>query len=132
LDLEGHPTTPGEDDSVFACPDCGGVLHELHDGDLLRYRCRVGHAYGTDSLQAAQAGAIEAALWSALRALEEQASLGKRLAERARARDHKRSADHFAERAQAAEKQAVLIRKVLADGLRSEGRRVADGAGAPG
>jgi two-component system chemotaxis response regulator CheB len=36
--------------SVFACPECGGTLWELHDDDLLRFRCRVGHAFSAESL----------------------------------------------------------------------------------
>ncbi|MEY4577436.1 MAG: hypothetical protein RL701_2139, partial [Pseudomonadota bacterium] len=39
--------------SAFACPDCHGVLWELHEGKLVRYRCRVGHAYLPQSLAAA-------------------------------------------------------------------------------
>jgi len=38
--------------SAFSCPACGGVLWELEDengGDLLRFRCRVGHAYTAES-----------------------------------------------------------------------------------
>jgi hypothetical protein len=31
--------------SVFACPECRGVLWELEEGRLVRYRCRVGHGY---------------------------------------------------------------------------------------
>src|SRR5205823_4853186 len=31
--------------SAFACPECGGVLWELHDNKLVRFRCRVGHAW---------------------------------------------------------------------------------------
>jgi two-component system chemotaxis response regulator CheB len=47
---EERPGTP----SMFGCPDCGGVLWELRDGELLRFRCRVGHAYGAERLLAAQ------------------------------------------------------------------------------
>jgi len=31
--------------SVLSCPDCGGVMWEIHEGDLARYRCHVGHTY---------------------------------------------------------------------------------------
>lgn len=70
--------------SVFACPDCGGVLWELNQNGFVRFRCRVGHAYTRKNLAAQQRQAIEGALWAALRALEENASLYRELAARAR------------------------------------------------
>jgi two-component system, chemotaxis family, protein-glutamate methylesterase/glutaminase len=67
--------------SVFACPECHGVLWELRDGDLVRFRCRVGHSYGTESLATELSGASEAALWAAMRALEEKAAMQRRIAD---------------------------------------------------
>ena len=52
--------TPGSP-SKISCPDCGGVLNEVHDGHILRFRCRVGHAYGLASLGAQQQDQLEAA-----------------------------------------------------------------------
>ncbi|MGL4621652.1 MAG: chemotaxis protein CheB, partial [Chroococcidiopsis sp.] len=74
LNAMQNPDRPGTP-SPYACPDCGGVLWELDEGRLMRFRCRTGHAYSTDSLLAAQSESLEDALWSALRALEEKAAL---------------------------------------------------------
>jgi len=52
-----------------------GYLWELRDGDLTRFRCRVGHAFSIESMDAKQAEMLESALWAALRALEERANL---------------------------------------------------------
>jgi two-component system, chemotaxis family, protein-glutamate methylesterase/glutaminase len=67
--------------SVFACPECHGVLWELRDKELVRFRCRVGHTYGPDSLTKELSAASERALWAAMRALEEKASLQRRVAD---------------------------------------------------
>jgi two-component system, chemotaxis family, protein-glutamate methylesterase/glutaminase len=67
--------------SVFACPECHGVLWELRDKELVRFRCRVGHSYGPDSLSKELSAASESALWAAMRALEEKAALQRRVAD---------------------------------------------------
>ena len=109
IEDEEKPGTP----SVFGCPECGGVLWELQDAELLRFRCRVGHAYGAEGLFAAQSESLDTALWSAFRALEENATLCRRLAKQARKNQRSKSAKLFDERAEAAEQQADAIRQVL-------------------
>jgi two-component system chemotaxis response regulator CheB len=99
--------------SQFACPDCGGVLWEVGNRKMLRFRCRVGHAYSPESLLASQTDGLEAALWSAMRALEEKASLTHRLAERATEHAQPGAATRFREQSQAAEEHANTIRAVL-------------------
>ena len=99
--------------SVFGCPECGGVLWELQEGELLRFRCRVGHAYGAEGLLAAQSESFDVALWSAFRALEENAALCRRLAKQARKNQRTKSAKLFEGRAKAATRQADAIRQVL-------------------
>src|SRR5262249_21136398 len=76
MEDENRPGVP----SAFACPDCGGVLWELSEEQLMHFRCRVGHAWSVESLLAEQSEQLETALWTALRALEERASLTHRLA----------------------------------------------------
>jgi two-component system chemotaxis response regulator CheB len=105
--------------SAFACPDCHGVLWEIKEGDTIRFRCRVGHAYLPDALAHAQSDELEEALWTALRSLRESAALGARLANNARQRNlpmvakaHQGRADEALERAQVIE--AVLKKGELA------------------
>ena len=102
--------------SAFTCPDCHGTLWELHDGELLRYRCHVGHAYTADSLEAEQSEALENALWSGLRALEEKVALAKRMSARARERKNYRAAESFQQKAALASRHAEIMRNILLNG----------------
>jgi two-component system chemotaxis response regulator CheB len=104
--------------STMACPECHGVLWEVKDGELVRFRCRVGHAYSDEALLVHQSEQLEAALWTALRALEEHTALGRRLAARANSRGHAHSAAAFTEQAMDAEHHASVIRNVLHTGIR--------------
>jgi two-component system chemotaxis response regulator CheB len=107
--LPGPPTP-------LSCPDCGGALWELVSGDLVRYRCHVGHAYTADSLVAAQADTVETALWSALRALEEKAELSRRLAERIGNRGMERLAVRYRDAVRDSERGSDVIRQLLLAG----------------
>lgn len=98
--------------SRLTCPDCHGALWEITD-DILRFRCHVGHAYSADVLSDGQSQMLEVALWSAVRALEEQMILSRRIVERARKANRKRSARTFEERAREAEMHASAIRQLL-------------------
>ncbi|MGB3640121.1 MAG: chemotaxis protein CheB [Rivularia sp. (in: cyanobacteria)] len=99
--------------STFGCPDCGGTLWELEQANLLRFRCRIGHAYSLESLLAKQSDALEDALWFALRALEEKASLSRRMAKRMRDRNQNLAAQRLQEQAEDAVARANVIRETL-------------------
>ncbi len=104
---------PQKEPSVFTCPSCGGVMWELNSNGLMRYRCHVGHVYSVDSLAAEHSNAVERALWTAARALEERASLARRLANQARANDRSLSAAQFMQRADEAARHAEMIRHII-------------------
>ena len=69
------------DPSLLTCPDCHGALVRLRQRIPPRFRCHTGHAYTLESLAAAQQERVEDSLWSAVRALEEQAALLEHFAE---------------------------------------------------
>ncbi|MFO0791418.1 MAG: chemotaxis protein CheB [Pirellulales bacterium] len=69
--------------SMYTCPDCNGALWEIQDGNVIKFRCHVGHGFALDTLLMRQATEIEQALWSAVRGFEERAALQKRTANNA-------------------------------------------------
>lgn len=99
--------------SGFTCPECHGALWDVSDPGLTRFRCRVGHAYSAESMVAEQGKDVENALWIALRALEERVSLTRKLAARARRREHSHTAFHFDQQADDADGRAEVLRAVL-------------------
>jgi len=99
--------------SALTCPDCGGALWQVEDGRLARYQCHVGHQYGPEALDTEQRAAIDNALWTAVRALEEHADLKGRLARRAADNGLHQASEGFAERAREAHSQAQTVRSLL-------------------
>jgi two-component system chemotaxis response regulator CheB len=99
--------------SVYSCPDCGGTLWEMHDGDILHFRCRVGHGYASGSLLNAQTHALDGALWTALRALDEKIALSRRLRDLAADRGQELAKRRFNEDADEAERGAQVLRRLL-------------------
>jgi two-component system chemotaxis response regulator CheB len=99
--------------SGLGCPECSGALWEVEDGRLIRYRCRVGHAFAPETLSAKQLESLEDALWVAVRVLEEQAALASRLAKRAAHSGHPSAAERFAEREANARQRAAAVRELL-------------------
>jgi two-component system chemotaxis response regulator CheB len=107
-----HPSRPAGPASGFTCPECSGALWELREGELVRYRCRVGHSYSQDAMIDAQGSAVEAALWSALEVLEERGELLGRVADRSAGRTPK-TEQRFRDAARDAYERAALIRRAL-------------------
>jgi two-component system chemotaxis response regulator CheB len=102
----------GEETTI--CPECGGVLTEREEAETKLWQCRVGHRYSPEGLLDAQALDVEAALWAAIRALEDRGRLFERMADQLEPRGQRLSAGSFRRKAQAVREQAHTVRTALA------------------
>jgi two-component system chemotaxis response regulator CheB len=99
--------------AALTCPECGGALADEGDQTVDRYRCHVGHTFGAASLLSFQTEALERALWTAVRTLEETACLRRSMAQRAATGGLQGLEDAYRRQAARAERNADLIRGVL-------------------
>jgi two-component system chemotaxis response regulator CheB len=95
---------------VLACPDCHGVMWEIDDGELVRYRCHVGHAYSAEIMSLALDENLKRAFGSALRALDERVALARKLETQANQTGRTQIASSWAEKALEFEAEANVIR----------------------
>jgi two-component system chemotaxis response regulator CheB len=113
FDTERLQGIPAEGPSAITCPECGGALRNASEGDVVRYRCHVGHAYSAENLLVQQGEAVERALWAALRTLEEASALRLEMASRAFVRGLHGLEHGYRRQATEFERRATLIRAVL-------------------
>jgi two-component system chemotaxis response regulator CheB len=97
--------------SKYTCPDCHGVLVEIEEGSILRFRCHTGHAFSLKTLLAEVNAAIDKGLWDSLRAVEERILLLDRMRQQA-----ERSGS---ERIQAAASEQIAQSRKGAESLRT-------------
>ena len=67
--------------SKYTCPDCHGVLVQIQEGSIVRFRCHTGHAFSIKTLLAEVNEAIDTGLWDAIRAVEERVLLLRQMGE---------------------------------------------------
>jgi two-component system chemotaxis response regulator CheB len=109
----GSPTT-------FTCPDCAGSLVEM-PSESVQYRCLVGHAWTADALMDAYGGTLERAMWTALRTLDEKASLAHRMVNVSRVAGRELVAERYVKQEEEALAAAEVLRKyLLRGGVREE------------
>ena len=96
--------------SLLACPDCHGVMWEIEEGDLLRYRCHVGHAYTAELMSLALDETLRRALNSGLRALDERIALAQKLYEQANNAGRTHLAESWRRKLAESEQEAEILR----------------------
>jgi two-component system, chemotaxis family, protein-glutamate methylesterase/glutaminase len=99
--------------SRYTCPECQGVLWQIGDGERVRFRCQVGHAFSGASLVDYQRESLEDTLWAAVRSLNENADLARKLEQTALKTSRTGSAQRFRARAEQAAAHADRIRSLL-------------------
>jgi two-component system chemotaxis response regulator CheB len=105
---------PENEATGISCPECHGSLWEMSEGDLLEYRCRIGHLYSPESLMhhLAEHGLEE--LESTYRALEEEVAMAEKMVERAIARNAPRGrTERFRRRAEMARARADAVARAM-------------------
>lgn len=99
--------------SVYACPECHGVLLQLKEEGNMRFRCHTGHAYSVDSLLAEFTEKTEESLWSAIRAIEEGVLLMRELASHLGEHHSGTDADALLTKADESQQRANLVRRAV-------------------
>jgi two-component system chemotaxis response regulator CheB len=120
LDQQQTIAAPGQLEELgpqtsLSCPDCGGPLWDLGDPKLRRYRCYVGHVASAQRVLNATTNTVEAAMWSAIRALHDRATTYDAIAEDVARTGNQQSRELFRAKAREARTQAELARKFMVD-----------------
>lgn len=99
--------------SLYACPECHGVLLQLQEGSNLRFRCHTGHAYSIESLLSHLGEQTEDVLWNAIRALEETILLMDSMASHLANHDHVEASRALSAKADEARRRARSVREIV-------------------
>jgi len=103
--------------SPLSCPDCHGVLSEVHEQRPLRYRCQIGHAYSAEVL-ASHIEEVDEAVRVAMRVMEERVTLVERMAQDARDTGRRAVAELYEARAEEYRRYAGTLREAAVLSLR--------------
>ncbi|HEU4328934.1 MAG TPA: chemotaxis protein CheB [Roseiflexaceae bacterium] len=98
--------------SPFTCPECHGVMVQLREGGLLRFRCHTGHAFSASSLLAELTASIEESLWSTMRGMEESGMLMQHMARHLGEQGDTATAARFDAKAKQAHSRAQLMKRL--------------------
>jgi two-component system chemotaxis response regulator CheB len=99
--------------SVLTCPDCGGIMWELKDGEMSRYRCHIGHAYTEETITTGVDERLKRALATALRTLNERVALIGKLRDEAGDKGSFELANSWSMKANEFEREADVIRNAI-------------------
>jgi two-component system, chemotaxis family, protein-glutamate methylesterase/glutaminase len=108
--VRGLKKLSGPGAAPFVCPECSGPLFQDAESPPGQLACLVGHSFAPESLSEAHREALERALLTTMRLLEERKGIHKHLAKHGH-NGHQRR--HFDECARAAATDVALLRDIL-------------------
>lgn len=103
--------------TTYTCPDCNGSVWQIGDEEPLKLRCHVGHSFTGEVFSAEQSRAVESALWSAVRIMEEKVTFSRQLAARKREQDMSEAADAYESEADALDREVATVRDLIVTGI---------------
>lgn len=104
----------------YSCPDCDGSIWQIGDEEPLKLRCHVGHSFTGEVFSAAQGRSVEAALWTAVRIMEEKITLSRQLAQRKRQQNLHAEADEYEKEAAALDREVLKVRDLIVCGVAAQ------------
>ena len=117
--MEGNALKAGVMDlgqvSKYTCPDCHGVLVQIEEGTIVRFRCHTGHAFSLKTLMAEINDAIDNSLWATLRAVEERVMLLHQMQALAQVSGMSSEAAQLRQQADDSEKRLQPLRELVLD-----------------
>lgn len=96
----------------FTCPECHGVLVNITEGKLSRFRCHTGHAYSDSALLEAVMETTGQMLWQVIRSLEEASMLLQHMGQHFQESGHPDRAKLFFTKASEIEKRSRTFHDV--------------------
>ena len=108
--------------SFYSCPDCGGALFDLDQGQFKHFRCHTGHSYTQQDLLIKQQEQFESTLWVAMRYLEERKTLLRAMEEQNTRKGFQRSAADYREKVKELDVHIERIKQVLLSDLKEDGQ----------
>jgi two-component system chemotaxis response regulator CheB len=105
---------PNETQISLSCPECNGSLYEQKAGEMAHFRCHIGHSFSPESLSEAHKEALERALWTAVRTLNERVTMHRQFFRRERNASEDALFRRFEESVKSAERDVELLHDIIA------------------
>ena len=102
--------------SNYTCPECHGVLLQLKEGAILRFRCHTGHAYSALTLLEDGGEGVEGSLWGAIRSLEERVLMLQQFAKHLESNNRGADAAVLLQEIERTKRKAEFVRKAVTSG----------------